>query len=501
MSRFITPAITRAMSELHTWGGLVFGWLLFAIFLTGTLSIFEPELTHWMQPNLRSVQAEPVQAVASADQKLRLLDPQADIWMIAMPQKRHQDLEIMWKKGKVTLEKHVDPQSGAIMKAYDTEGGHFFADFHYQLHSGKTGLWLVSLASVVMLVTLVSGIAIRRQVFKEFFRLRWRLNWLNAHTMTGVLTLPFVFLITYTGLTITFFMILPTVPKVLYGNTWHGPHTVASQNFDRPRANAPGEMVPLSDLLPRAEKELGKGNISFIRITNPNDRHAVVTFFRTVDDTIVAMSAKAAFDGVTGELIGTQSSWNKYVQAYRTLVGLHIARFGGYPVAWIYFLAGLISCVMIAAGLVFFTIKRRSRYSRNNPVVQVMYRAIEALNTTAVMGIIVACTAFLWANRLLPFALKGRADAEITVFFLTWLLMLLHAFLRPPLRAWAEQTGLAALLCLGLPLLNAITSNVGLLPSIARNDWMTVGVDGTAILLGALLAAASTRIYKSEARR
>ncbi|WP_312516348.1 PepSY-associated TM helix domain-containing protein [Anaerospora sp.] len=501
MSRFITPAITRAMSELHTWGGLVFGWLLFAIFLTGTLSIFEPELTHWMQPNLRSVQAEPVQAVASADQKLRLLDPQADIWMIAMPQKRHQDLEIMWKKGKVTLEKHVDPQSGTIMKAHDTEGGHFFADFHYQLHSGKTGLWLVSLASVVMLVTLVSGIAIRRQVFKEFFRLRWRLNWLNAHTMTGVLTLPFVFLITYTGLTITFFMILPTVPKVLYGNTWHGPHTVASQNFDRPRANAPGEMVPLSDLLPRAEKELGKGNISFIRITNPNDRHAVVTFFRTVDDTIVAMSAKAAFDGVTGELIGTQSSWNKYVQAYRTLVGLHIARFGGYPIAWIYFIAGLISCVMIAAGLVFFTIKRRSRYSRSNQVIQVMYRAIEALNTTAVMGIIVACTAFLWANRLLPFALKSRADAEITVFFLTWLLMLLHAFLRPPLRAWAEQTGLAALLCLGLPLLNAITSNVGLLPSIARNDWMTVGVDGTAILLGALLAAASTRIYKSEARR
>jgi uncharacterized iron-regulated membrane protein len=36
------------MSELHTWGGLIFGWLLFGIFLTGTLSIFQPELTHCM---------------------------------------------------------------------------------------------------------------------------------------------------------------------------------------------------------------------------------------------------------------------------------------------------------------------------------------------------------------------------------------------------------------------------------------------------------------------
>lgn len=490
----LNPAFTRAMSELHTWGGLLFGWLLFAIFLTGTLSVFEPELSHWMQPDLRSPQAEPVQAVASADQKLRLLDPKADMWMIAMPQKRHPDLEVMWKKGNVMLEKHLDPQTGRILKAHDTEGGHFFADFHYQLHSGKTGLWIVSLASAVMLVTLVSGIAIRRQVFQEFFRLRWRPNWLNAHTMTGVLTLPFVLLITYTGMTITLFMVMPTVPKLLYGSTWHGPHMVASQNFDRPRANQPGEIVPLAALLPRAEEQLGKGNISFIRITNPHDRHAVVTFFRTVDDTIVAMSAKTAFDGVTGELLGTQSTWTKSVQAYRTLVGLHIARFGGYPICWLYFAAGLVSCIMIAAGLIFFTIKRRSRYSRSNPIAQRLFRVVEALNITAVMGVVIACTAFLWANRLLPFALKNRADAEINVFFMVWLLMLLHAFWRPPLRAWAEQTSLAALLCLGLPLLNALTTNVGLFPAITQNDWMTAGVDLTAGVLGAGFALVAKRI-------
>ena len=27
----------QAMAWLHTWAGLIFGWLLFAIFLTGTL--------------------------------------------------------------------------------------------------------------------------------------------------------------------------------------------------------------------------------------------------------------------------------------------------------------------------------------------------------------------------------------------------------------------------------------------------------------------------------
>ncbi|MBP2638967.1 MAG: PepSY-associated region [Firmicutes bacterium] len=491
-------SFTRGMSELHTWGGLVFGWLLFVIFLTGTLAVFEQELTHWMQPNVRISEVEPVQALASAEKKLRQLSPKADTWMIALPQQRHQDLEITWIKGKKTVENHLNPQSGAIIKTPETEGGHFLAHFHFELHSGKGGLWLVTLASMVMLAALVSGIAIRRQVFKDFFRLRWRKNWLNVHTMTGVFTLPFVLLITYTGLTVTFLMLLPVAPQVLYGSSWKGPQSVAAKNFERPRANLPGELVPLTSLLPLAEAELGKGKISFIRVRNPGDQQAVVTFFRTIDDTIVAISNRAVFDGVTGELLGSQTTWSKYVHVYRSLVGLHIARFGGYPISWLYFTAGLISCVMIAAGLIFFTIKRRSRYARNSQMAQWMYRAIEALNITAITGIIIACIAYLWANRLLPFDIKERADAEITAFFSIWLIMLLHSFLRSPLRAWIEQLRIAAVLCIGLPVLNALTTNVGLLPAIARNDWMTASVDLTAASLGIILAITAWRISLKE---
>ena len=47
------PGLRQSMAALHTWGGLVFGWLLFAITLSGSLAVFEPELTRWMQPELR----------------------------------------------------------------------------------------------------------------------------------------------------------------------------------------------------------------------------------------------------------------------------------------------------------------------------------------------------------------------------------------------------------------------------------------------------------------
>ena len=59
-------SLTQSMSELHTWAGLVLGWVLFAIFLTGTLAVFDKELNWWMQPELRVTgqsQAEAVQVV------------------------------------------------------------------------------------------------------------------------------------------------------------------------------------------------------------------------------------------------------------------------------------------------------------------------------------------------------------------------------------------------------------------------------------------------------
>ena len=53
----------QAMAWLHTWAGLIFGWLLFAIFLTGTLAYFKDEISHWMQPE---VQARPMDGGAGA---------------------------------------------------------------------------------------------------------------------------------------------------------------------------------------------------------------------------------------------------------------------------------------------------------------------------------------------------------------------------------------------------------------------------------------------------
>ena len=61
----------QAMAWLHTWAGLIFGWLLFAIFLTGTLSYFKDEITHWMQPEVQAHPVDDARSLAAAQTYLQ----------------------------------------------------------------------------------------------------------------------------------------------------------------------------------------------------------------------------------------------------------------------------------------------------------------------------------------------------------------------------------------------------------------------------------------------
>ena len=42
----------QCMAWLHTWTGLVVGWVLFFVFVTGTAGYFAHEIDRWMRPEL-----------------------------------------------------------------------------------------------------------------------------------------------------------------------------------------------------------------------------------------------------------------------------------------------------------------------------------------------------------------------------------------------------------------------------------------------------------------
>ena len=75
------------MIWLHTYTGLVGGWLLFAIFLTGTLSYYNAEFTHWMTKSELNTQSQKT-LVEQGLNALKQKGADALRWYMGLPDER-----------------------------------------------------------------------------------------------------------------------------------------------------------------------------------------------------------------------------------------------------------------------------------------------------------------------------------------------------------------------------------------------------------------------------
>lgn len=509
----------QSMGWLHRWAGLLLGWLLFAIFLTGTLTVFDKEITWWMQPELSGQGIDQPQAVRFAQDWLAREHGSAGVWNIDLPTERSPVLKISTGEGRHAERLVLDPQSGAVVPVRDSAGGNFFFRFHYNLHLPRTlGIWVVGVAAMGMLVALVTSLIIHRHLLRDFFAFRpvgGRRAWLDAHNASGVLLLPFHLMITYTGLVIFFMIYMPAAVDALYGgdrmamfrDSSPGGRAVAGgqasghgggMDSGRGAREPAGPEAPAADLLPLesfiapAEDLFGAGMVASIRVRNPGRANARVEAGPLLGYRMALTKGEAAvFDGVSGKLLQTPPEKRASALTQRVMIGLHFAQFGGYPMRWLYFLCSAISCAMIATGLVLFASRQRLQVAEANAG-QRFLRGVETLNVASVAGLLLGSIALFWVNRLLPAGLAERSGWEVRLFFAIWLLSFVHAWLRPVLAAWREQLQAVALLCATLPLLGFFSGAVF--------DWTRLSLELCALLLGVVLGWAAWRIGRAEAR-
>lgn len=333
-------SFTQSMDWLHTWGGLLFGWLLFAIFLTGTLTVFDKEITHWMQPELHHLQPSHPNIEAAANQ-LEKLGPNAERWWVKFPYLREPVITIFWQdrgaKGEFG-ERRLDPVTGDVLQVRETRGGDFFYRFHYQLHLKRLGIWIVGAAAMVMLVALVTGLVIHRRIFKDFFTFRPQSlshrAWLDVHNVTSVLVLPFHFMITFTGLVIFWTIYMPAGIDVFYGENPETAYVDLEQRIERAPLHSPAQLVSLTDLERQARAHWSGGTTEWIDVKHPGDREATVDITRRADDRLALVSDRVTFDGTTGEILQIWKGDRPAFLTYRADgAPLHLVRQDGDSVA------------------------------------------------------------------------------------------------------------------------------------------------------------------------
>lgn len=88
----------KSMTWVHTWTGLPVGWLLFAIFVTGTLSFYQAEITQWMQPETQQASIyDQGQGLTHATALLAEYGTDAEQWTISFPTARTPLYQVRWR--------------------------------------------------------------------------------------------------------------------------------------------------------------------------------------------------------------------------------------------------------------------------------------------------------------------------------------------------------------------------------------------------------------------
>lgn len=505
-------SLRQSMSGLHTWVGLLMGWVLYAMFLTGTVSYFKDEISQWMRPELAHQAYTPDLALTAqrvADE-LRVIAPDSSQWSIRLPNERNNSVYAFWRTqdgGRRSFaEGHFDPATGKAISARDTKGGDFFYRFHFQFHYIPVvwGRWIAGLAAMFMLVAILSGIITHKKIFIDFFTFRrgkGQRSWLDAHNALSVFGLPFHLMITYTGLVTLMALYMPWGQQAAIKTPVERQQLSAELSaFLRP-GKASGEthaLASVEDMVRQAQARWGRGNIGNISAVHPADAASRVSIARGEFGRVSMSPQYLLFEGSTGKLLDVHDQVGPAAETRGVLYALHLGRFSDTVTRWLYFLVSLAGTAMVGTGLVLWTVKRRQKLpSSRRPYFGLWL--VERLNIASIAGLSVAMTSFLWANRLLPQDLPMRAASEIQVFFIVWAAALIHALLRPARLAWVEQLWMAAALLALLPVLNAFTTSRPLWHSLVMGDWVFAGVDMASWGLAALHAGLAWHMSRRRA--
>lgn len=505
----------QCMAWLHTWTGLLLGWLLFAVFATGTTAYFQDEITRWMRPE---VTGQP-SIVRSAEGAMRWLGeqaPDARSWYITLPSARGAETTVFWVPGdkdgggaKRGRGRRSDTQAvldgdGNKVAARDTRGGTFLYRFHFDLHYMPV-IWaryLVGLAAMFMLVAILSGIITHKKIFADFFLLRFgkgQRSWLDAHNVTAVTALPFHLMITYTGLVTLAVLYMPwgvaanyAQPTSYYQQLWGDRQPPEPSGIKAP-------MAPVAPMVAEARRRWNGADVGVITVANPGDSTATVTLLRAMGGAIATRGPNIVFSGASGKLLSASPERGGAALTESVMVGLHAGRYADIGLRWFYFLSGVGGTIMVASGLVLWTVKRRAKLP--DPArPHFGFRLVERLNIATIGGLMAGIATYFLANRLLPLQIAGRAEWEIHSMFIVWGASLVWALARPTRRAWIEVLGAGAVLYAAIPVVNAITTPRNPIASLAAGDWLFPTFDLVMLATAATLGWSARKVHRHAAK-
>ncbi|MEM7734534.1 MAG: PepSY-associated TM helix domain-containing protein, partial [Deinococcota bacterium] len=363
--------------DLHSWTGVVLGLFVFVVSFTGCIALFADEIHTWEDPARRLAVPErpvPIQPelnkflgeAREGDRELQFVGLWApsvyEPYYYASVAVRDQDRQ------NELLERRWNAATGEVLAPHGGGLSEWMLDFHRDLMwpealgGRQIGRFLVGLAGIILLLSIVSGVVLHSKILKELFALRYqrqvRLIWQDSHKVAGLWGLPFYLMISFTGAFLgVITLVLPVMAfMVVKGDS---DKLIDSMGFGTPAPSGiESPMVPVDELLARVDPATGALPEAIFVSGWGNDNATAQLQYPA--DTELLSSEPITVSMASGERVPALVTDDRSA-AYRTfgaIAPLHYATYGGLSLKYLYALLGLSLALISALGNVMW-IERR----------------------------------------------------------------------------------------------------------------------------------------------
>ncbi|RBP47359.1 putative iron-regulated membrane protein [Roseimicrobium gellanilyticum] len=353
----------RRLFFLHSWLGLVAGFGLIIIGLTGSVLVFKDELDGVLFPQMLKVdpagrERQSFDALLSSARKAV---PGYEVmgWDKASAPDRA-DLAYVVKHGTDTWQGiTVNPYTGEVlakpMDREDTITG-WLLSFHYSFLADHTGELIAGLCAALLCLLGITGVWLYRGFWKTLFTLRWgrsaRIFFSDFHKMVGITSVAFNLILGFTGAWWNL--------GHLIGHLLEEEHA-GEEEAQKITQTYYSSTITMDALVKKAQEKIPGFSTGFISL--PSAPGLGITLYGQAGEGLLTSpyGSTVMFDQQTGEVkevkdLRQAGAWAKIEDTFRPL---HFGNFGGIPVKILWCIGGLTPGTLAVTGF-FMWWKRRN---------------------------------------------------------------------------------------------------------------------------------------------
>ena len=411
---------SRLFFDWHSWLGVLSGLLLFVVCWGGTFATLSHELDWLVNPAQRVTVSGELRSLEDIHNAVVDAYPNAQIQTVYAPRYANFAAEVgILDENKLARRVYVDPYNLEIRG----EGPflniqRYLRDFHRRLFTGSFGFYLICLASIPLLGSLITSLYFYKRWWRRFFEFKSartvRTFVSNLHRLSGLWAMWFVIIISVTGTWYLFERI-----STIYGDEFFAySDAIPNAVVPIPMLGYESEnAMPFSALLKIVREERPDIDIAYAS-TNRNGYFYAVG---QTDNLLVRNRANKIYllPG-TGEIIYNQygESLNPYWYWSNMADPLHFGNFGGLVTKLIWSFFGLVLSFLSLSGVWLFA----KRLSRNTK---------QKTKTICAAASIVFVNLWLLLNALSPFLAYQQIPTSqslprlpgVSIFLYSWLVI------------------------------------------------------------------------------